>query len=444
MHADFRFWPRISAELLKKRAQHEKNGDLVFAFDIGDAADRVHPLVEATDGQVITQLFNEAQYDAVTIGNNEGINYSKDALNHLYEEANFSVLLANLLDKKTGKEPEWAEVYKIIETKLGARIGIFGLTEPIYDAYEGLGWTAIDPITATSNLFEKHGDEADFWIVLSHLGLPLDKELAERFPLGLILGAHTHHALAHGKEIVGTSLAGAGSCGNYLGEIRLGYQNEQIVVEQIRLLDTQREIDPVAGEQEQDAAYLAKGHELLANETIAYMPKTYEKALFENSPLMQLILDAIADFSETDTAFLNAGLLMETLEAGQVTADHLHRMLPHAIRVMRCEIKGKDLGKLMDALGQVNQVMQHKAPTGNGFRGNQFGKICFKGITVKDGQVYWLNEPVEEDKTYAFATVNYLSFYSIFDILNTHTQQTVFFPELLREVVGNYLVKMKH
>ena len=441
LHSDFRFWPRIHAELVKKRAEHARNGEEVLVFDIGDAADRVHPLMEATAGQGMTRLLNEAHYDAVTIGNNEGKTYSKEALNHLYDEANFSVLLANLVDTETGIQPTWADAYKIIEIKAGARIGIFGLTEPIYDAYENLGWTVSDPIEATRKLLAAHQQEADFWIVLSHLGIHADKKLAELFPLGLIIGAHTHHALENGEKIAGTWLAGAGSAGDYLGEIRLGYRAEQLVVEQINLLDTRWDLDAIKGEQAQAAAYLTKGHELLSDKKIAFMPRTYEKALFENSPLMQLVLDAIADFAGTEVAFLNAGLLMENLATGKVTADHLHRMLPHPIRVMHCEIKGKDIPELMGELTRINQLMQETEPIGNGFRGKQFGKMCFKGITVKDNQVYWFNQPVEREKNYTFATVNYLSFYSIFDILNTHTKQKVFFPELLREVVGDYLAK---
>lgn len=439
LHADFRFWPRLKAELLKRRTQYEDAGNQVLVFDVGDAADRAHSLIEATEGQAVTQLFNDAKVDAVTIGNNEGTTYSKEALNNLYKEANFSVLIANLLDTDTRQAPAWAETYKIIETVTGAKLGIFGLTEPIYDAYESLGWTAIDPIQATEQLLAQHQDKADFWIVLSHLGIKADKALARQFPLGLILGAHTHHVLAKGKEIEGTWLGCAGCVGNYLGEIHLAQEDGELIVEHMTLLDVQKDLEAVAGEQEQTAAYLAKGHGLLNEQILTSISESYEKALFDDSPLMDLVLEAITDFAETEVAFLNAGVLMESLPAGRVTADDLHRILPHPIRVMRCEIQGEDLPELIEELVEIDEWMQDKEPTGNGFRGNKFGKLCFKGLAVKEGQVYWLGQPVEPDKTYAFATVNYLSFYSIFDLLNTHTKQTVYFPELLREVVGNYL-----
>ena len=37
-------------------------------------------------------------YHAVTIGNNEGITFPHDELNHLYDHRQFDVLVANLFD----------------------------------------------------------------------------------------------------------------------------------------------------------------------------------------------------------------------------------------------------------------------------------------------------------------------------------------------------------
>ncbi len=441
LHSDFEYWPRIQNELLKRRAAHEANDDFVLTFDIGDAADRVHPLIEATNGQVISELFNETGYDAVTIGNNEGITYSKEVLNELYQEASFPVLLFNLKDKTTNREPDWAEAYKIIETKSGKKLGVFGLTSPFYESYEQLGWTVLDPIVATEKFMKEHQDKADFWILLSHLGIETDIELAQDFPIPLIIGAHTHHVLKNGKKVANSWLAAAGKSGAYLGEIQLGYQQNDLVVEQVHLLDSEKDLDLVPAEEKIVADYLKKGHDLLSEKLVTYAPQKYEKALFEKSPLMDLLLDAISDFAGTDVALLNAGLLMEDLKAGAVTADDLHRMLPHPIRVMKAEVKGKDLPELIEKLLRADRLIYDKKPKGNGFRGEEFGKIYSKGITIKGGKVYWLGEAIEEEKNYIFATVDYLSFYSIFDSLNTHTEQTVYFSKLLREVFGDYLSK---
>ena len=64
IHSNLTYWPRIANELQEKRAIREEHGDFVLAFDMGDASDRVHPLTEATDGQAISELLNDGQYDA--------------------------------------------------------------------------------------------------------------------------------------------------------------------------------------------------------------------------------------------------------------------------------------------------------------------------------------------------------------------------------------------
>ena len=62
-------------------------GEACYIFDIGDHVDRSHPFTEGTKGKGNINLLNEAGYDAVTIGNNEGITMSKEALSSLYEDA---------------------------------------------------------------------------------------------------------------------------------------------------------------------------------------------------------------------------------------------------------------------------------------------------------------------------------------------------------------------
>ena len=92
--------------VIKKR-EHSIEGEACYIFDIGDHVDRSHPFTEGTKGQGNIQLLNEAGYDAVTIGNNEGITMSKEALSALYKDAKFDVILSNLFEED-GSRPEWA------------------------------------------------------------------------------------------------------------------------------------------------------------------------------------------------------------------------------------------------------------------------------------------------------------------------------------------------
>lgn len=89
-----------------------------MTIDIGDHVDRFHSISEATNGLGNTKLLNEALYDYVTIGNNEGITLAKEHLNRLYDDAGFEVLVANLFEKE-GVRPSWAKPYKLHTTTDG-------------------------------------------------------------------------------------------------------------------------------------------------------------------------------------------------------------------------------------------------------------------------------------------------------------------------------------
>lgn len=101
IHSHFENWPRIQRYLLTEREQRRQSGSHVITVDLGDAVDRAHPLSEATQGQANVALLNGIGYDAVTIGNNEGLGLTHGALNQLYDRANFDVILDNLTDTAT-------------------------------------------------------------------------------------------------------------------------------------------------------------------------------------------------------------------------------------------------------------------------------------------------------------------------------------------------------
>ena len=120
------------------------NGEACYIFDIGDHVDRSHPFTEGTKGQGNIRLLNEAGYDAVTIGNNEGITMSKEALSSLYTDAEFDVIVCNLFEQD-GSRPEWALPYTIYVTEQGTRIGVIGATAEYTTFYTKLGWQVTSP-----------------------------------------------------------------------------------------------------------------------------------------------------------------------------------------------------------------------------------------------------------------------------------------------------------
>ena len=58
------------------------------------------PVTQATIGRKNVDLLNEAKCDIATIGNNEGMTISHEALNNLYNNATFNIICTNVIDEE--------------------------------------------------------------------------------------------------------------------------------------------------------------------------------------------------------------------------------------------------------------------------------------------------------------------------------------------------------
>ncbi|WLR61091.1 hypothetical protein [Guptibacillus hwajinpoensis] len=77
LHSHFANWSKVASYLKEKKRFHELQGTPYLLLDLGDHSDKVHPMTEGTVGKGNVQLLNELRYDYATIGNNEGITFSK-------------------------------------------------------------------------------------------------------------------------------------------------------------------------------------------------------------------------------------------------------------------------------------------------------------------------------------------------------------------------------
>ncbi len=440
IHSHLESWPRTEALLRGSRAAMEDRASTnYFSFDLGDAVDRWHPLAEATRGKAISKLLENAQYDAITIGNNEGVGERKEELNSLYDGVDYDVLLANLVDIETKESPEWAQPAKIYDTKEGRQIGVFGLTYPFEKSYNPLGWEVLPPMEVIQEILPSI-KECDFIILLSHLGIYYDREIAERFPeINLIIGAHTHHVLPQGEWVRDTLLTGAGRHGEYVGHIKVELGDDTFDTS-VRLFNLKNDVPAVESEGERVADYYNQGQAILNERKIANLPKTFIKKTNQHTDLIQLGLDAVAYKGETDAAILLTGLFLKDLEQGIVTHKDLHELLPHSMRLVRITLKGKHIKELVESIEEVKAFFNEERFVGVGFRGDRLEAFAFKGMGLnEDDALLWLGERVVEDKKYTFTTVDFMLFSSFFPVISEEGKIEMLFPEFIREVVGSYL-----
>ncbi|WP_251129082.1 MULTISPECIES: bifunctional UDP-sugar hydrolase/5'-nucleotidase [unclassified Exiguobacterium] len=426
LHSKFHNWPRLVSFLNEHRTEE------TLVFDLGDHADRTHPATEVTRGQVNVRLLNRVQPTAVTIGNNEGITFPHDWLAHLYEEAEFPVLLANVY-QADGTRPDWATETLVVERD-GLRIGLFGVTAPYEELYPELGWAIEAPHAATKRALETLRD-CDVVIALSHLGFYADERLAEAFPeIDVILGAHTHHVLDDGVVTNGVLIAQAGKYGQYVGEVELTLDGNRIIEKRASLHDlTERETDEATISTLQEEYSQA---ERLLDVTIADTPG-YPSDWFGPSALGELLAGGLADWCDAEVSVIPAGVLLEGLLPGHVTLNMLHRICPHPINPCLLSLDGATLIRFLNDVQEEAFTTMHVR--GLGFRGTVLGAPIVHGLELRHGRYYVHGQEVELDEMYRVATVDMFTFGPLLPYLADQTKR-YFMPELLRDVLRETIV----
>ncbi|WP_163654726.1 bifunctional UDP-sugar hydrolase/5'-nucleotidase [Listeria sp. PSOL-1] len=437
IHSHLEHWPRIFAFLKGKKLAAQKKQEQALFFDIGDFIDRVHPLTEGTYGKANIDLLNQVPYDAVTIGNNEGLTLSHQHLDQLYENALFPVVCCNLyLDKKKTKRPSWLKPFVLQEVE-DKKIALIGATAPFSEYYTALDWEISEPIAAIHEQIRHLPESVDAIVLLSHLGLPTDKEIAMTIPeIDVILGSHTHHLLENGEIIGNTLLAAAGRWGEYLGKVELVFAETGKIIAKTATTFKTADLPEPTDENNQIAGFFTKGKSQLSEKVVA-LPKKLEHNWFGDSQIADLFHVAACEWAKADSFLTNAGIYMTDLGPGTVTAFDIHQLLPHPLNLIVLTMNGLELEVLIQEIHRKQAELLHFPLKGFGFRGQVFGKIQLKRASFDQEKALalWDNERIAIDKTYRIVTHDTFVYAPFFPIIKEIKQKEVYAPELLRDIL---------
>ena len=168
-------------------------GHPVLVMDAGDVFTR-GPLPEL-EGVPDFDVLNAVPYDVMALGNNEFKGApGKEGLRILHDrvkQARFPMLCANVTDRATGKTI--VAPWKVFDIE-GVRVGVFGLTAPRVASYDQANTLNVeDPIQTAKRVVPQLLKEADFIVALTHIGYPLDLQLATAVPeIDVIIGGDSH------------------------------------------------------------------------------------------------------------------------------------------------------------------------------------------------------------------------------------------------------------
>lgn len=436
LHSHFEYWPRIQSFIKEQRLEYAKRGEPSFLFDIGDHMDRSNIYSEATLGKGNVEMLNEADYDVVTIGNNEGITLSFEDLYSLYDDAKFEVVVANM--NAIGKEnPKWLKPYTILQTKHGAKIGVIAATAQFESFYRELNWDVSEPRPVLALLAKTLKEHVDIVLCLSHLGITDDELLAQECTdIDVIFGAHTHHLFEKGKVVNGVLLTGAGKFGYHTGHLKLQFDHknrkllskEDIAIESATLPATEGE-----GAFIQELA--EKGKQLMSVPIFQSM-KHYNREWFHHSQLSRLFAKSLFDFTKADCAMFNAGIFMDGLKKGMVTKYDIHKILPHPINACVIELTGRELKEVY--LQSKNEEWPLLEVKGLGFRGSIFGKMLTYEFELNEKRdLIVRGEKADLDKVYRLATLDMYTFGYFFPNFK-YAKKKYYLPSFLREILTQY------
>lgn len=421
--------------------------DRLLLVDCGDHLDRVRIETEGTDAAVNRELLTRLGYDAVTFGNNEGLTYTPEQLNRLYENAPFPVVCANLKLASTGRPPAWMRRTLTLQ-RAGLTVGLFGLTVRFHEFYELLGWEASDPLEEAAACVAELRAACDVVVAISHLGLRQDERMAAAVPgIDVILGAHTHHLLEVPLRIDGTVVCAAGKFGRYVGtvEIGRGRDGQGLAIEGRTVPTEGRRADPETADIVGAALQKAK---LAMSEPVAELAVPLAGDADAESPLGTLLAGALRRKTGAEIGLTNAGQLLDGLAAGPVSRERIHAVCPSPINPCLIELTGAQLKQAFEEslLPEFIGLEFH----GFGFRGKVLGRLCTDGAEVVFDPaappysrvigVRVNGEPLDEARAYKVGTLDMFTFGIGYVGLKQGRVVRYCLPEFIRDLLAEALV----
>jgi len=328
MHGRLEAMGRLSTYAKQLKADLQTQGHQVFFMDAGDAADRRLGFCGVTKGEAYTPLLNAMGYDLQTLGNALSLTYGPRAISAYAARAAFPILVANVHDADGNLLPGLGDCV-LLSLENDRKLGVIGLTVADFAfVYELFGLTLLDMVPLVrEKAAALRAAGADVVMVLSHIGERKDRELAAAVPeIDLIIGGHSHTAMARGVTVNGVLIAQTGQYADNLGRVDL-----TLDMETGKLLDRSAELLPVPKDIVPDPALEA-----------AIAVAEEEARVYRSRPLGELQQPLMLDhFAECDmgnwaadvlrermgaeVAIVSGGLFHTGLEAGTVTLGDMDK-----------------------------------------------------------------------------------------------------------------------
>jgi len=182
-----------------------------------------------TAGLSVAEPMVAMGYDAMSIGVMDAIK-GIDALCAV-QEAGLTLLSANIVDATTG---ELLFTPYILLEEQGKTIAILGLSDEdvlLAPNMDGV-IDVLDPISQAQVFVPELTEQADVIIVLSHLGVDLDQQLAATLPeIDIVIGGNSQNVPTQPELVGSTVMARIQAYGAYIGRLTVKFSADNTITD---------------------------------------------------------------------------------------------------------------------------------------------------------------------------------------------------------------------
>lgn len=361
------------------------SGMTVLQFDGGDAFQGT-PVGDFTRGEAIFRLLSRMGYTTGVPGNHD-FDITARELSEKSRLLRYPLLSCNIIDRRTGRTPRFLKPY-LLKKAGNLIVGITGVMVEdlnMVTLSAGVKNLAVKlPEKVLPGIIRKMKNAgADLIIVLSHVGIDRDREIAAAVPeIDLLLGAHTHTDLREPEKIGQTLVMQSGSKGQFYTRLQLALDSStgKIVNLNHKLITVdekvhgrhqgmQREIDRVAGPimkplleviGHADRHWVKVSGPISTPEQAADVRETKrrfpwgisllelsdDKVFVVETNLSQMVTDAFAEATGSPIAITNLTGIRAGKMVGDVTRLDACKILPFENFLYVLEMKGRDVKDL--------------------------------------------------------------------------------------------------
>jgi 5'-nucleotidase len=394
----------------------------------------------AFDGEPEMRALSALRVDASALGNHDLDPGVPDFLAKHRQFARFPVLAANYAAPRSGLGGALFP-YLVLDAD-GVRVGVIGVANETspggLDSANNTYGISLSPVAeAVQDAIDVLRPSVDLIVAITHLGLDADEAMIRATSgLDVVLGGHQHLTIdsplerydcapalraqrnCHERRVV---LVHSGAFGRYVGRVELSLApaaaaDSGDAPDGLEVVSASHELLPVSNQVKDDPPLTAllepyrqrlssAGFDLPVAFALGPVPRYDDHG--GDSPLGNLIADAIRARAQSDVALLNTTGIRADLPPGVLTKAELVAALPFADTLTVLRLSGAQLSALFAKQAQLAGERACESP----FQGSGFALTigCHTGAASHLEQLSIAGAPVSPSATYSLVTTDYLA-----------------------------------